>query len=198
MKRYSDYLVESTRTYAFRLKFAKELTDDMVNKLEQSLEKFGLETISSVTKTAIQQRPMDFQNISNEEIYIVDITVKYPSTPQIITSLIHQTLDIPESHISVMTKEFSDNVELDLEEIPAKRKKKTSLLDTPMDEVTDPPQYGDRFNREFLAKLKSTLNGNPTGPKRSKAEMSTDLPQGTTSPIGTHKNALPTVKSNAR
>lgn len=198
MKRFAEYLTERVRTYNFRLKFACDVNDSTMTKLETALEKFGLESISKPTKTAIQQNPMDFQNISNAEIFIIDVTVKYPTTPQVLTALIHQTLGFPESHIMVRSEQATTNIETDQTEIPQERLEKTPLLQTPYEDTKEPPQYGDRFNRDFLQQLKSTFNVKFAEKTNSDAETTNDLPQGNNSPIGTHKTTLPTIKSNAR
>ena len=55
MKSFVEYLIESSKTYEFRIKIAGEVTDDQMQRIESLMEKFGLESITKPKRTPIQE-----------------------------------------------------------------------------------------------------------------------------------------------
>lgn len=167
MKTYLEHLLESDREYHFRIKSIEPLTDEMMERLERVLGKYELRDISGPTKTIIQEHPLDFYDIHNAEVYIVDATLGVPQSSYILQQELRSNLKISENHIVVR----GDNEPLEVEtqrrimdkeigdEADKKGLTKASLLDTesvyPEDEHSVPGEtfYGDEYNSEFLNTL---------------------------------------------
>ena len=88
MKSFSDILIESKKTYSFLIKVAGELPENCEAQLKTSLERFSIESISSMKKTPIQESPLDFPTLKNMEVQTWEIAVNYPTTKQVLENYI--------------------------------------------------------------------------------------------------------------
>lgn len=167
MKTYLEHLMESDREYHFRIKSIEPLTAEMMERLERVLSKYELRDISGPTKTIIQEHPLDFYDIQNAEVYIVDATVGVPQSSYILQQELRANLHISENSLVVR----GDNEPLETEtqrrqmdakirdEADKKGLTKASLLDTneiyPESEysVDGESFYGDEYNSKFLNTL---------------------------------------------
>src|SRR4051812_22644041 len=103
MKHLSEYLAESVKEYAFRIKLAMEPSAEKLETLKVAMQKFGLKTLSAPKKTIIQKTPVDFQNINNVEVFILDAVLTYPTTVQVLEQYIANCLGFPQSHVRVVS-----------------------------------------------------------------------------------------------
>src|SRR6056300_875013 len=101
MKSFVEYLTESKKTYDFKIGIAGELPEGCVDKLETSLQKFGVANMSSGKKTPIQERPLDFPQLSNMEVTYYEVSLNYPTTRQVLEQYIPYCCDLPVSHLIV-------------------------------------------------------------------------------------------------
>ena len=101
MKRFQDFLVESKKTYSFKIGLAGELPEGINDRLKTMLEKFGVESFSTGKKTPIQERPMDFPNLENTEVTYFDVDLVYPTTEAVLQEYIGSSCSVPRSHIIV-------------------------------------------------------------------------------------------------
>lgn len=86
MKLFNEYLAESVKEYKFKVKLAMKAEPELMDVIERVLGKYDVKDITSPKTTPIQEHPMDFQNLRNSEVSIFEITLTYPSTPQIVHS----------------------------------------------------------------------------------------------------------------
>lgn len=155
MKSFVEYLIESSKTYEFRVKVAGEVTNDHMDRLESRLEKFGLESISKPKRTPIQEQPSGFNEaVKNTEVNIFDVTTNYPATPHQIEAMIQELCDVPESHVVVVNKNSPE--EIAREEAASKKEGdyEPILLKDYEDEKLD-PTFGDEYNQNFLKELET-------------------------------------------
>jgi len=101
MKKFQDFLVESKKTYSFKIGLAGELPEGINDRLKTMLEKFGVETFSAGKKTPIQERPLDFPNLENTEVTYFDVDLVYPTTEAILQEYIGHSCSVPRSHVIV-------------------------------------------------------------------------------------------------
>lgn len=101
MKSFEEYLVESRKTYNFKVGVAGEIPENFENNLEQGLEKFGVINLSSGKRTPISERPLDFPRLQNVEVTYYEAELRYPTTPQILEEYISQLCDVSRSHVIV-------------------------------------------------------------------------------------------------
>jgi hypothetical protein len=77
-------LLESKKTYPFKVGVAGEIPEGFNEKLKTALERFGLASISAGKKTPIQKRALDFPQLENTEVTYWDVVLNYPTTDNVL------------------------------------------------------------------------------------------------------------------
>ena len=193
---FKQFLAESQKTYEFRVKIAGEVSEDQVDAMERNLEKFGLESLSKPKRTPIQEHPQDFPDVTNSEVSMMEVVVNYPATPRDIKENICACTKLPESHVRVYNA--NDPTESDREIEVAQEEQEYEVQLTAPYPKTKTDGFGDKHTKQFLKGLKSVFKTKAAGGSTPKAQTSNELPQGKTSPVGSNKQNMPTVKSAAR
>ena len=101
MKNFADYLIESKKTYEFKIGIAGEQPDGCEDMLETGLQKFGITKMSAGKKTPIQERPLDFPQLENCEVHYYEVELTYPTTVQVLQEYLGSVCSVPQSHIIV-------------------------------------------------------------------------------------------------
>lgn len=137
------------------------MTDENMDKLEFLLQKYDVQSIDGPRKTIIQEHPLDFYDIVNHEVYIIDAVLGLPASTYMLQQEIKETLDIPEKFVVVR----SDN---DPTEIETQRLNAQKLMDEnndgPVAKLSIDPEYpeqsppaeelyGDTYNANFVSRL---------------------------------------------
>ena len=126
MRSFAQILSESKKVYPFKIGIAGELPADCVDEMKSSLQKFGLESISSGKKTPIQKKPLDFPQLENCEVTYFDIELSYPTIPPVLHEYLSQCCGI---HSSMMlVRNANDPVIREFE--PVENKPYETLLTT--------------------------------------------------------------------
>ena len=186
MKSFVEYLIESSKTYEFRIKIAGEVTDEHMERIENHMEKFGLESISKPKRTPIQEQPSGFgESVKNTEVNIIDVETNYPATPQVLGAMLRDIVGIPESHVVVVNKNDPEEIARETATDVSDEEYKP-LLANDYDSETLDPSYGDQYNTNFLKELE-TRKYEFAGKKTTKSKSTNDLPVGKSSPIGSKK-----------
>lgn len=157
MRTLNDYLMESAKTYEFRLKTAVELSDDQLDSLEKHLRKYEAFDIESPKRTILQSAPLDFYNLGATEVYIMDFKTKLPMSPAMLVNELVQKLGIGEGHIRVRNKaEPAEQEDAASMEEPTEGEAEALLLDSEYSEAEDhkaDDYYGDKYNTKFMDEL---------------------------------------------
>lgn len=186
MKSFVEYLIESNKTYEFRIKIAGEVTDEHMERIESHMEKFGLESISKPKRTPIQEQPSGFgESVKNTEVNIIDLETNYPTTPQVISAMLGEICSLPESHIVVVNKNDPEEIARETASQEKEEEYKPVLIND-YDKEKLEPSYGDEYNKSFLKTLE-TKKYVVAGTKTPKTKTTNDLPAGKASPIGSKK-----------
>ena len=165
MKKFTDYLAMAKKEYSFKLKFAVEITDETVDRIEELLRKYDVQSVSNIAKTIMQKHPLDFANIPAGEIYIVNIVLDYPVTEADLQAYLSNNLGIPESHLVVRNLDHPDDREPEEESGEYQ-----SVLDSdyPVDEK---PNLNDgEYVKGFLNHLESMRKEQKKGEKEFEKE----------------------------
>ncbi len=80
MKKLQDYLMESKKTWNFKIKIACDLPENFDKRFKTMLEKYSVADMK-MSKTPIQKLPLDFNGLTNREVHIYEVTFNYPTTP---------------------------------------------------------------------------------------------------------------------
>jgi hypothetical protein len=103
MKNFKEYLVESKRTYDFRVRVADcELDSEHMASIERGLKAFDLADISKPKSQPIAHTK-EFANLGPVARKQFEIKLNYPTTPAGVLQAIHQSSGIPAQQIVVRT-----------------------------------------------------------------------------------------------
>lgn len=181
MKNFKHYLMESEKKYGFRAKLAAELDKAQMESLQHYLARWNLEAISEPKRLPIAEQHMGFDHLRNTEMYIVDMVVNYPCTPQEVQAAIHEATKIPMSHIMVLTPE-------------------QEVIAAPIAPESDEPiltsDYPAQKAPQLLADLANALKSKGIDQQfavkpSTKGHTTNELAQHNTSVLGTKKIKLP-------
>lgn len=95
MKSLLDYVIENQKEYKFTVKVAcSDITDDMLDCLEDCLSKYDLVSAEQFKKSPILQHPIDFPRVKNSEIHTTEIITNYPATRDLLEITISEALGL--------------------------------------------------------------------------------------------------------
>lgn len=191
MKRLSAYLMESAKTYNFKLTVAGECDKDMVEKLKNAAQKYDVIKMSSPKRLPIQ-RSSDFPALGPVELSLIDLEVRYPVTPEQLQNTFAGICC--ESHLRIRTAAQA----ADAAPVEEEATKETDPVLTAELEEEDYKDFRTDSQVEALMKEFQSMAAKYEGPKEAKAKTTNDLPQGGMSAVGSTKAKLPDVKSAAR
>lgn len=156
MRSFKEYLTESTRKYDFRIKVASDVTSEHEARLKGLLERFSVAEFKKVSKTPIQNLPLDFPTLRNTEVHIFEVTLDYPTTPQELHEFISAGMNISKGHLVVRNpsepgEEYQKPVEPRTEALLNDPEYKESPNANPDD------YFGEKYNEKFLKTLNDDL-----------------------------------------
>lgn len=167
--------IESIQTkHEVRVKFACEVTDEMMDKIERHLQKYDATKVSSPSKTIMQARPLDFPNIDMAEIYIVDFTSNLPVS----NGILHQELCglLSVSSGLVVVRNAADAREEEKEEPKEEYVAKlgTDYNKKEGSDVKSSDMFGDKYNAGLLKELKKISDEKKKSSKVTKEKTPKD------------------------
>lgn len=158
MKSFRSYLVESEQTYKFRIKMAEKCDDETMDALETALQKYDMKSMSKPKKTPIQEHPMDFQTLTNAEVFIMDTELQYPVTAYQLYEYISQTVGVPASHLVVIDQDHPEEIARE-EAIKEQDDEYEAKLDDAeykdADNIKADDHFGDKYNENMLKDLET-------------------------------------------
>lgn len=201
MKHFKDYLIESERTYNYRIKIVGDLPTGFVKALEERLKQFDPVKISEVKTTPVQAKPADFPAYENDRVSHFDVEFRYPAIDAQIRQ-IAQLLGFDPNKILMQTVNYADGL----------ADEKAKVADENTDLLTDTDYPAPDAEQKALSKdyatgpydhavLKNAYRSDFTvaGGKTPKATTTNDLPQGKQSPMSTVKRPpKPATGANPR
>ena len=183
MKSLKDYIVESKKTYAFKVKVAGDLPDGFESTLKTAMERFSVASMSKGKRTPITEKPLDFPQLTNTHVNVFDVEVHYPTTPQVLETYICQTCSCTSDRCRVYAA--NQVAEQHQEEENRKEAEKKPLIGQ-----CDPPPanhqdlVGDKKISSFLKDL--AADSKTRAAKDQPKEKATPMPEpgASISPIG--------------
>ena len=156
MKAFTEYLQESVKKYDFKVKIAGDVTKEHEQRLESVLQRFKITSFKKTGTTPVQQFPLDFPKLQNQQVSIYEVTVDYPTTTAELTEYISSNLQIAKESLAVRrpgepTEEYQE----------PKEKREGALLND--GEYKESPNakfedfYGDKYNSGFVKELNDIL-----------------------------------------
>lgn len=201
MKHFRDYLIESEKTYYYRIKFAGDVANDFLKAFRDKLDQFDPVKIGDVKTTPIQARTPDFPAFGNERVSTLEVEFRYPAIDAQIRQ-IAQLLGMDPNRVLMQTPAYSDNNQEERTEIENQNKDLLADTDFPAQDKKQKALKKDYATGPYdHAVLKNAYRSAFTiaGEKTKPAETTNDIAQGTTSPMSTIKRpAKPATGRNPR
>lgn len=195
MKPFKAYLTESHKTYDFRIRLACELPDDLISKIKTVLEAYKLDSISKPKRLPIQETP-EFPNMGPVEVSVMEISLNYPCNDEQVRTLIAERAGINLACIKVNPTNSPYEAALQgLEQSNKSSQPGDSVLLQPdmVAEKVESDLVGNARIPNLIKELEETRKyeyPEVAGGKSPAAKTTNELPQGSASPIGTHKNKI--------
>lgn len=95
------YLSAVERQYRYRIKTVAPVDDTAMDRIEQCIAKYRPISIDGPKKTPIQRTPLDFHDIQNREVWIIEVVLTLPASPYVLIQDIRNALNIPERYVVV-------------------------------------------------------------------------------------------------
>lgn len=181
---------ENTKLYEFQIRLAIIPNDDSMKRIEAALDSYQIEEITKPKSLPIQEDTINFPQLGPIEITILECTLAYPATPDMVHAVLVERAGLPTTHIRVNTKAQEADVTPAIPEY----EKGEALLNTAFEDAPSDAEkvYGNEFVSEFLDSIESR-DWDIAGDNTDKATTTNDLQQGTVSPVGSNQNKLPTA-----
>jgi hypothetical protein len=185
MKSLKQFIVESQKTYEFKIKLACDSDDLDMDHVEQAVASFDPVEITK-PKSLPYQKSADFPNAPATQIQLITVVTKYPSTPEQIRSLIANKCDIHESNIIVRTA--AQDVEFENQQIAEPSGE--AVLDKDYEDSDHQDVVGQKAVDAAMKDHKSR-EYEFAGDKTARAKTLNDDPTGKMSAVGSHQNKIP-------
>lgn len=101
MPTFLEYFEKNKKIYEFKIAIAGEHGSDIKDRIKSVLEKFQVENLSAGKKTPIQEAPLEFPQLSNTEVTHYDVTLRYPTTPNVLEEIIGRECGVGMSNVRV-------------------------------------------------------------------------------------------------
>jgi len=88
MPTFLEYFEKNKKIYEFKIAIAGEHGSDIKDRIKSVLEKFQVETLSAGKRTPIQETPLEFPQLSNTEVVHYTVSLRYPTTPNVLEEII--------------------------------------------------------------------------------------------------------------
>lgn len=166
---FSDYLNQTAKKYEFRVRVVEKPSSQQLTYLKAVLDRYDVESIGELKHLPVKNWD-HFAHMGVTELWMFDVTTKYPATPVQIQTLIATGLKIPLGTIMVMTVGMDEIASPIMDQETDRKLEKPRKVPLLQDLMTD---IKNKVNIEYPFAIKPKLG----------YESTNDLPQGNTSPL---------------
>jgi hypothetical protein len=148
MKSFKTYLQESKQTYKYKIKMAKEPTDDEVERIERHMLKYDVQKMGAPKKLMLQSSPIDFPHLRGYEIYVIEFETSMVASGYQIQIEIQNMLGLNDGLLKVKAAHEPDEIESESVE--------SLLADgdySEAEKVNADELSGDEYNTSFVQEL---------------------------------------------
>tara|TARA_A100000164_G_scaffold368738_1_gene392340 strand:- start:515 stop:1120 length:606 start_codon:yes stop_codon:yes gene_type:complete len=153
MKTFKEYLSESTKTYAVRVKIAGELPEGFDAKFKDYMAKYETVEFKKVGTTPVQEHPHEFPRIKNQEVTIYDIEASYPMSFQQLETTLADQFGISFHNLKVKHPNDPTEEMKDEDKVYEPKLQDAEYKDSPK---ADKPLLGDEYNMSLFKELMKT------------------------------------------
>lgn len=196
MKNFIEYLSENQKTYEFKIKIANIDPNENMDRLESALGAYALESISKPKRLPIQESCIDFPNFKNCQVYLLEVTLKYPCNDAQLRAVISERAGVPQANIVVTPKNHPEELWRNYEGELREYKQGEAVLDKPLEDNPDGKKAGAAYASfssilKELNEVKVEIAGNDNTDASGKT--TNELPVGVKSPMGSVQNKIPSA-----
>jgi hypothetical protein len=158
-----QYIFNAKRTYHYRLRTIVPITDEVLSRIETAILRYDPLDMTAPKKTMFQASPLDFVDVKNAEVYILDFETAFPGVSALMEKEIADAIGTIAQYVIVRTPNDPTELEilrLNMEAELAEKAEKgdlkpASLMATAatypeMPEVDASNYYGAGYNKKFL------------------------------------------------
>jgi hypothetical protein len=177
MKSFRHFLVESIKTYRYKIKIAGDPDNNWMELFVYNLNKFDPVKIGEPKRTPIQENPFGFPHLKNQSVSIIDAEFRYPCN-EIMIKQIARLLNYNEDMVRVVQSDADDS--WSNEAAKYEKQKNAGALLTHDDESDDDSKaaskdYGDSYLSRIKDQSESKLKGNYDPFKKVDSKMKSPL-----------------------
>lgn len=151
MKTFREYLAESKKEYAFKVKVCGDIPENFLNDLKSRLVNCGECKCNEGKKMPVSNLPLDFPEVKDCDVTVYEVTTEYPITPQEISKHIKEMNCCAEGTYTV--KNAADPTEMEQEQMMLEKSGESLLGSDYVGKVNHKDYFGDDFNKGFLQEL---------------------------------------------
>jgi hypothetical protein len=185
MKNFKDYLVESEKTYNYRIKVVGDIESGFFKALEDKLKQFDIVKISGAKTTPVQTNPADFPAFENDRVSHVDVEFRYPAIEPQIQQLC-QLLGMNPNRIRMLTVPYEDSMAIEKVKVEDQNKDLLTDTDFPAPDAEQKAlskDYSAPYDEHAVLKNAYRSDFTVAGGKTPPAQTTNDLPMGNKSPM---------------
>lgn len=105
-----DYLANTERRFAYRIKTVSELSDEAFVLVDRVMAKYNPLEIGTIQRTILQKNPIDFPNM-NAEVLLFDIVLGMPASTSVLHHELVSALGLPEKFLVVRAPNDPNEIE---------------------------------------------------------------------------------------
>ena len=197
MKSFRHYLMESVRTYRYKIKIAGTPDKNWLDLFCYNLNKFDPVKIGTPKSTPVQKDPYGFPGLTNQSITIIDVDFKYPATEPMIKQMARiQNYD--ENLVRMVQSDFDDSINHEVEQYANQASHSPVLNHTELEDdgaaaKAASKEYGEQYLPRIMKDAaEDSMNMDYAAPKTPTAVNSSKAPGNNSSPMSKiNRPALP-------
>ena len=187
MKPFKQYLMESVKTYRYKIKVAGTPDKNWVNMFLLNLQKFDPVKIGEPKTTPIQKDPYGFPGLSNQPVTIIDCEFKYPCVESMVKQLA-RLLNYDENLVCMVQADYDDSVEKEVAQYENQMSHSPVLNHEELEDAGK--QASKDYADQYLTKIsketeKDKIEMKYAAPKTKDAEDYRKIPGNNKSPMTT-------------
>lgn len=207
MKSLHAYILERNTNYEFRIKVARQNPKEVMEEIKNALDAYELVSITAPKSLPVMEH-REFPKWGACECWQFEATVAYPTTPVQIAQLLRERTGMLAEWVCVYGKQQADDN--DAFEAYGKDHTGALLLDGELKDVPGAQDLvGDKRRDSMLKELDAQspkmmgfkdpkLTSTRSTEKTPRAQTTNQIPQGTTSPVGTHQNKITDMRKGKK
>ena len=187
MKSFRKYLMESVRTYHYKIKIAGQPDKNWLDMFCYNLQKFDPVKITDPKTTPIQKDPYGFPDLENQAITMIDVEFRYPAIEPMIKQ-VARLLNYDENLVRMIQADYDDSVNGEMEQYANQMSHSPVLTHEEMED--NGKEASQAYAASDLPEIVKDYKGDKVkmaGPHTRPAEDMRKIPGNNKSPMSTIK-----------